>query len=546
MVLVRLRQKRSEGAGDAYNAFTVTVSRATLLLALVACGCSKGGFSKRGGSEQFRYPISNFTTLDPAKVQDVDSIDLLDHVYEGLVSYDESNKVVPQLAESWKVSSDRKTYTFSLRQNAKFHNGRLVTAEDVKWSLERSLSPKANSSTASNYLGDIVGVKEFVAGKAASVSGIRVLNPHSLSLTIDRPRAFFLGKLTYPCAFVFAKEAIPEGEIAKPGEAVGTGPFRIGRYLPDQSIQLLANKEYYLGAPSVDAIERPIVKDASTRLNLYRSGQLDMVSVERQDLPAVQSDPKLKDQLEFRPRPAINYLMMNPAAYAPFGDVHVRRAFTLAIDRERICSEVMGGVPVAKGLLPPGVLGYRENPPTALGFSPAKARAELALAGYGSRPLPPLSLALRASMPAARLMAEAVINDLQKNLGVKVSLREMEWRTLLETRNQHKLAFVVSSWYADYVDPENFLSFLLKTGSSQNYEQYSNAEFDTLCGEADVSTDSAKRADLYDKAEDILLRDAVRIPIYVSVDATLVSPRVKGLRHNLMGDLPHRMVSLKP
>ena len=198
----------------------VTVKAQLLLviaLALVGCGSGsseRGGFSARknaGSATTFRYALaSNPTTLDPAKVQDVDTMDLLGNIYEPLVRYGEDNKVEGVLAESWSVSPDGTAYTFKLR-DAKFHDGSSVTAPDVKASLERALSKELASPTAQTYLGDIVGAKEVLAGSAKELSGVKVIDPKTLEISIDKPRPYFLGKLSYACGSVVpAKQGAAE------------------------------------------------------------------------------------------------------------------------------------------------------------------------------------------------------------------------------------------------------------------------------------------------------------------------------------------------
>jgi ABC-type transport system substrate-binding protein len=519
-----------------------------LALSLVIAGCGKGNFSKQAtktSSTTFRYAIHTApTTLDPGRVQDVDTGDLMQNLYEGLVSYGEDNKIQPQLAESWTVEDDGRSYVFKLRPGIKFHNGREVTAEDVKWSLERNTNPKLNSPTSADYLADIVGVKERISGKSETINGVTVVDPRTVKITLDKPRPYFLGKLTYPCAFVLAKEAAPPTEIATVAQSVGTGPFKLEKIVPDQEVTLTANLDYYLGAPAIARIQRPIIKDAATRLNKYKNGELDLVTLERQDVAGVEADPNLKAQLKPIPRPAVYYVAMNQGQYKPFRDVRVRKAFFMAIDRNKIASEVIK-LPVAKGFVPPGVMGYREAL-AGVPFDPTQAKKLLAEAGYpNGKGLPPLVLTYREGRPDSELLAVSAITDLGQNLGIKVTSRKMEWRSLLEARNAGKLPFFSGSWYADYLDPQNFLSFLMTSDSTMNNDSYRNPEFDRLCAEADTSLDEAKRIALYQQAEDILLQDAARIPVYYGQDMIMVSPRVTGVRTNLFGQMSNAKVAIQ-
>lgn len=511
-------------------------------------GCGKGGFSQRasaGAGDTLRIAMhTQPTTLDPALVQDVDTGDLVQNVYEGLVAYGEDNKIEPRLAESWTVENGGKTYVFKLR-DAKFHNGRPVTAADFKWTFERNAAKTLASPTTLGYLGDIVGIGAVGDGKAKEISGVTAPDDKTLRITLDKPRPYFLGKLTYPCAFVLAKEVVKGGEMKTVEESVGTGPFKMAAYVPAQQVELQANESYWGGAPAIKRFLRPVVVDAQARLGKYRNGELDVLTLERQDLAAVQNDPGLKVQLTSQPRPAIYYLGMNQVAYAPFKDKRVRRAFAMAINRKKIADDLVG-LPYAAGYLPPGVPGSRETA-TGIPFDPAGARALLAQAGFPEgKGLPSLTIHYRDGRPDSQLLAVAAAQDLKKNLNVDVQPRSLEWRAFLEARNQDKLPFYGASWYADYLDPQNFLSFLLATGANENHDGYSNPAFDELVNQADTMEDGPDRLRVYNAAEDLLLADTARIPVYFGKDMVLVAPRVKGLRSNLFGLMPMGKVSLGP
>ncbi len=516
-------------------------------LSISLAGCGKGGFSKGGSSAAagvFRYCLATKpTTLDPGRVQDPETIELLSNVFEGLVSYDEKNHIVGQLAEKWDLEDGGKTYVFHLRKGAKFHNGREVTADDVKWSLVRN-SSKAFGAPTINYLLDIVGVKEHADGLAEDVSGVKVTDPSTVRVTLAKPTPYFLGKLTYPIAFVLPKEAAPGTEMTDVKQMIGTGPFKMESMVIDQQLTLAANRDYYGGTPSVDKLELPIVTDAATRLNKYKAGDLDLLLVQRGEIPALEVDGTLKSQLHFELRPTVFYLGFNQAQFKAFKDINVRKAIAMAIDRKRLAEEILKGMPEATTMIPPGVDGYRENY-IGLPYNPQQAKKYLSDAGFpGGKGFPPLTLYYRGQTPDGQTVCEAVQNMLTDNLGIKVNLKTEELRSFLQDRNAGKLPFYYLSWGADYLDAQNFLSFLLTTSSPQNHDSYSNPEFDRLCGLADTDPDPAKRTKLYQDAEDVLIEDVGRVPLYFSREATLISPRVSGLRNNLLGHLPHLKVAV--
>ena len=518
-------------------------------IALAACGKNSGslGFSERktaGSHNILKYCLGiNPTTLDPAKVQDPDTIELLNNIYEPLVNYDEKNKIVPNLATEWKISDDGTVYTFKLAK-AKFHDGSAVTAKDVKASWERALRPELNSPIADTYLGDILGAKELTKGTTKELSGVNVIDDSTVQVTIDKPRTYFLGKLCYSCCDVLpAKQGIKE--ITGAGDAIGTGPFKVYEIKPDQVVNLKRFDDYHGEKAQIDGIERKIVKDPSTRLTMFRNGETDICTAEKQDWKAINEDPKLKSQFQMVPRATVYYLLLGGKAYAPFKDIHVRRAVTMAINRPRIADEILKGAPIANRWLPPGIIDAKP-PQEALSFDPAAAKAEMVMSSFhdGSK-LPDLEVIIRSDNTDAKFIGEQVSNDLKNNLGMTVKLKMLEEGAMLAARNRGELPCVFLSWGADYLDAQNFLSILLASDAPANFDKWSNLEFDKFCAEADIQQDPAKRDSLYLQAESIVLREAPRVPLYFQVEGILVNPRVSGFRSNLLNMVPHNKVVLK-
>jgi len=486
--------------------------------------------------------------MDPHKVQDGDTIDLLQQIYEGLVGWSTESTPTGLLAEKWDVSADGKTYTFTLRSNAKFHNGRQVTAEDVKWSFERCASPKIASPVADAYFNDIVGFTDKFSGKAQDISGIKVIDPATVAITIKAPSRMFLGKLTYIAGAVVPKECFSmDAAVTDLKNMVGSGPFKMKSYQPDQLVVLDGFQEYHGGAPKLKSIERMILKDNVTRLNKYKNGEIDLVPLERQDIDGLKDDPKYKDQFHFFSRPSIYYVAMNQLMYAPFKNQKVRQAFAMAIDREKIVNELLGGVnTLANSVVPPGVPGGDRRDAKSFRYNVGAAQKALAEAGYpGGKGLPVLTLTFRDEKPDLRIVAEAVADQIKKNLGVEVKLQGMEWGAYLEKFNAKKQTFYHMRWAADYLDPQNFLSQMLATWGPENKLGYNNPAFDQLCMQADATQDMDEALALYAQAEDIMLSDAPWIPIYYQRDAELISPRVKGLRESLFGHLPHTTTTIE-
>jgi len=529
----------------------------TALIAAALIGCGKGNFSEKasaGKSNTFRYPITQDpTSLDPAKVQDGDTIDALQQVFEGLVKWDENSKVVPNIAEKWEISPDGRTYTFALNKGVKFHNGREVKAADFKYTLEREADPAYGSETASDYMSVIDGFKDRWSKKATEIRGVKVVDDYHLAITTEKPCPYFLGLVTYPNYWVVCKEALDNGkEIANVKQMIGTGPYKAESYQERQLLVLASNKDYRGGAPKVDKIERPIIKDANLRVNKFKSGELDLTRIERQDVEGLTKDPKYKDQVKYFERPALYYVGLNCKTYAPFKDRNVRRAFAMAIDAQKIVDTILNGgtpeskCPVAKSILPPSILGFRTNA-AYIPFDLAQAKALLAAAGFpDGKGLPPLVMYHRDGQTDVERVAVAITTQLHENLGIECSTQMIPWAQYLDKHNKHQLEFFHMRWSADYLDPQNFLSLLLSTTGSENRIDYSNPQYDALCAKGDTMVgNDAERLKLYAQAEDIVLQDAPFIPIYIEKDAELISPRVHGLRESVFGHLPHTTVSLE-
>lgn len=543
----------------------LVVSLAGLLpLALgLSSGCSNRNAGGGGGGSAsadgrvpgvLRYALTaEPTTLDPALVSDGSTIDLLQHLYEGLVGWNEQNEVVPMLAaEMPKISADGKTYTFTLREGAKFTNGRAVTAEDVKYSLTRALDKRLNSPVVMTYLNDIVGAEAVNRGTATDLAGVVAKDARTVEIRLVAPRAYFLGKLTYPTSYVLAKEEVQKGSLLDGvptlavANSVGTGPFRLASYTPQDKAVLEANPDYWGGRPKLRQIERRVLLSAQTRRNLYETGQLDILTdVPKGEYETDRDNPNLKDQLKLFNRAAVYYIGLNQTHYAPFRDKRVRQAFAHAIDKDAIIKNVLLDVtPRAEGVVPIGIPGYDETI-RGLPYDPERAKRLLAEAGYpNGKGLPPLTLTFREKWPDLSKTGEIVKEQLAA-IGVNINLNEMEWGAFLKATDDKRVDFFHMRWGADYLDPQNFLSVLLHGGAPENRTNYKNPAFDALLDQADVALDPEKRWTLYRRAERIVVDDAPWVPLYFQRDIELIKPYVTGIRDSLMGHLPHITTSVE-
>ncbi len=481
----------------------------------------QGGKLKRLGSD----PV----TLDPHLASDTSAATIIVEVFGGLATIDPDLNIVPDLAERWDVSPSGMVYTFHINPKAKFHDGRTVTAEDVRWSFERAADPRTQSPVVDTYLGDIVGVREKLRGKAQTISGLRVVDDRTLEITIDAPKAYFIAKLTYPTAFVLDRknvEADPRNWTRKPN---GTGPFRLAEYVLGQTLRLTANEAYHLGAPHLDEVEY-ILGGGSTML-MYENDEIHITGVGLADLERVKDpkNPLNKQLLRAPPQFEVGYLGFN-VKKPPFDDPKVRMAMNLAFDRESIAANVLEGLASpAKGVLPPGFPGHN---PALKGYeyNPDKARQLLRESKYGGdmAKFPPITLSVPGDLGASvGSDTEVILQSWQQELGITVEIQQTEWATFLQDANAHKFQMFELGWVADYPDPQDFLDVLFYSGSDNNHTNYSNPAVDRLLEQARVEPDQAKRFQQYQTIEQMILEDAPWVPLWNGADRyVLIKPNV--------------------
>ncbi len=488
-------------------------------------GTPASGEKRRGGRLVRLW--SDPPTLDPHLTTDVSSAFVIIEVYGGLVTIDPELKIVPDLAQSWEVSNGGRTYTFHLRQDAKFHNGKPVTAQDFKWSMERAADPRTLSPVVDQYLGDIVGVKDKLAGRATEVQGVRVIDEHTLELTIDAPKTYFLAKLTYPTAFVLDRENV-EGDRAWTRRPNGTGPFKLAEYILGERILLERNDNYHLGPAYLDSVE--LLLGGGTAMLMYENGEIDMTGVGLADIDRV-LDPNnpLNKELHIAPTDfSLTYIGMN-VTMPPFDDIKVRQALNYALNREEIASIVLGDLALpAKGILPPGFPAYN---PDRQGFTydPERARQLLQESKYNDpATFPRITLTVAGGFGASvGLDLEVILESWRQNLGINVEVQQVEFATFLQDLQRKRFQMFETGWIADYPDPENFLDVFFHTGSVINHSAYSNPEVDRLLEEARVEQDQQRRFQLYRQVEDIVLEELPVIPLWHSGERhVLIKPYI--------------------
>jgi oligopeptide transport system substrate-binding protein len=448
-------------------------------------------------------------------------------IFSGLVSFDPKLNLTPDLAEKWDVSADGTVYTFHLRANSKFHSGKAVTAQDVIYSWERAAKPDLQSDTVLTYLGDIVGVKDVNDGKADHIQGLKALDDHTLQVTIDAPKPYFLYKLTYPTSFVVDKDNV-ESSADWYRQPNGTGPYHLREWKSNEYMIYEANQDFYLGAPSIPYIVVQLYSGVGSRL--YETGDIDLTGISRYEADRF-LDPTepLHSELLTGVDLCTSFVVFDTTK-PPFDDANVRKAFTMAFDRQKFIDVALGGRALpANGLYPPALPGFNLNL-KGLPYDPAQARELLKQSKYGGpEGLPPIVFTDSGIGSYVGSDVSAMAEMWQQNLGVTITVENIEYNYYLDQiYSGHHGQLFSSGWCADYPDPENFADVLFHTGSSQNNGGYSNPELDKLLESARIEQDVTKRIGMYQQAEQMIVDDAAALFTTHSLSYQLVKPYVKG------------------
>jgi len=334
-------------------------------------------------------------TMDPHLSGDASSAEYVVEVYSGLMGYNQDLELLPDIAESFEISNDGLVYTFKIRDDAVFQDGKQITANDFQWSFERACNPATGSHTAGTYLGDIVGCNAKLEGEVDEVEGVQVLDGQTLQLTIDEPKGFFLAKMTYPTAYVLDKENVEEGGAQWYLEPNGSGPFVLDTFTPEEGVTIFTKNENYYGdsPPTLEQIifivGNPVNPLEGYTQGLGRLGLPDEVTYDAIQIGTANlsqaTDPNnpLSEELDTTNSMSIFYIGFN-VDKPPFDDVNVRQAFNLALDKRRMVKLVsQGNLPVATGIVPPNMPGYQNPDLSDFEFDPEQAMQLIEDSSYG-------------------------------------------------------------------------------------------------------------------------------------------------------------------
>ncbi len=482
----------------------------------------------------FRLPLESPSTLDPAFTNDAYEATVTNQIFSGLVKWDADLNVLPDVAQSWTISRDGREYVFSLRHNARFQNGRQVTAQDFVYSFTRLFnSSEVPPGIIQDYLRKISGVDDYVAGRSSHISGLEAPDPFTLVIRLDKPYASFLTALAMDQGKVVPREEIERLGAAEFGRRpVGSGPFRLVEWQPDVQMVLAANADYYGQRAYLDTVvvlHYPNDGGERQRADFF-AGRLDAREVRENELAELnaQGAYPLVRRLEL----SMEFLGMN-VSRPPFDDARVRRAVAMALDRESLSRVAGPGFRVPVGLLPPGMPGYTPES-KILPQDPERARALLAEAGYG--PGHPLRFQLFTSSRSNHaVLRDSVIAASLRRVGVDLDLHDVPWTELIAAVDGKTAPAFELTWIADLPDPESFLYTLLASGGGSNLFEYHNARVDSLLILGRDEPSPQNRLALYRESERLILDEAPLVPLFNVMTLYAFQPFVHGVEMSPMG-----------
>lgn len=532
-------------------------------------------------------------TLDPHLVTWTHETRLCQSLYEGLTRLDPNTlEPLPGAAERWSVSDDGLVYTFEIRPGARWSNGDPVTAHDFVSSWERALNPRVGSDYS--HLAFVIrGARaryESVAAHDRDASipilpfemvGVRAEGDHRLVVTLERPCSYFLdlldfvpfwpvhratyervGAYTWPASF--AAPAAGRDHSARrhfatrPENFVGNGALTLDSWQFKRRMRLARNPRYWGAARvQIETVDVLPVADANTRVLGYETGAWDLTTD-----PPPQVARRLTTQMaageraDFRNQNLLaTYFYRCNCDRFPTNDAHVRRALALAIDREAICTQVLGGGQVAaRAFVPYTATPYLSKryddgtrvsyePPAALQFDPAAARQQLMDAGWtydtpggpptrDDRPFPVIAITYNTDS-RHELIAQAIARMWAEHLGIRVELRNLELQAFYERERKGDFDVTRGSWFADYIDPGAMLA-IFTSGSGHNRTGWKSPAYDALIATAETEMDAAKRYAQFRDAERLLVEfEMPVIPIFYYTGSMLISDRVAGITPNV-------------
>ena len=454
---------------------------------------------------------------------------IFDRLVDVEVGTDGNSKIVPSLAESWDISDDGLEYTFHLRQGVKFHNGNDFTAEDVAYTFHRMLTVEGGVNT--EFIDQIKGADELLAGETDTLEGVEVVDDYTIKVTLKEPFAGFLASISSPGVSIYdseATEAAGDQFGMDPAVTVGTGPFEFSSWSFNNQLVLTRNEDYWKGASGLPGVVIKIIPDTETQSMMFESGELDILDLDYAADSVDRFTETYPDQIVQGPRVGIVYLTMN-CNKEPFQDVRVRKAVQMSIDRQAILDALYGGRgQVEQGIFPHGLIGFNPDQ-EEIKYDPEAAKALLAEAGYADGF--DMEIAADSSASDTMTMALEIVSDQLAEVGIRAEIKNYDESTWLETRKSGELGSFMSTWSADYNDPDNFIYTFFGNEEKTRIRSinYPDTEVMERVAKARTIVNEDERLAEYKALEEKLIHeDAAWVPMFSRLHLFAVSKRVQG------------------
>jgi len=456
-------------------------------------------------------------------------------------------QIVPGLAESWEISDDGLTYTFHLRQGVTFHNGDPFTADDVVFTVNRMMDPKTLAKNTDIYYDIVEGATQFYNGEADSVSGVTALDDYTVQFQLVEAYAPFLSCLATPGGSIYNRESTEGVDDfgVNPAVCFGTGPFQVTEWELGSKVTLVANPDYFRGAPQIDGITMFIVADADTQRLMFEKGEVDVFNFDYAESQLQWFlDNGYADQIVSGSRAGTYYFMFN-TAIPPLDNANVRRALQMAVDRQAILDAKYNGEGVVlSSFIPNGVLSHNDDA-EEIPYDPEQARAILAEEGYADGF--DMELAIMADSKTSEDISN-IIASYFGQVGVRAKVVTYDESSYYDIRRDGQLPSYYNSWSADFNDPDNFLyTFFSRKNTVGRSTNYTNETILSLLDEARVMVDFDERMAAYQQIDNAVVHeDAVVLPLYQRNHLFCLNPRVHGFKvaWNGWSDMSFYSVSL--
>lgn len=520
---------------------------------LAACNQQESTPPTSAGNTVTRNNVTEPQSLDPHQITGVPEINVVRDLFEGLVETDEKGAIVPAAAESWE-SADNRTWTFKLRSDANWSNGEPVTAEDFVYSWRRLVDPKTASQYAS-YLqaAQIANIDDILKGsKAPDTLGVKALDAHTLQITLTAAVPYFPQMLYHASTKPVHRATVEKYGVkwTQPENFVGNGAYVMKKWVVNERIELAKNPQYRdADNVKIDKVVFLPIGSQTDDVARYEAGEVDISDALPPEMYGKLKE-KYPNELKLSPYLCTYYFEINNQK-VPFTDERVRKALSLALDRDTIAAKVLGrGEEAAYNLTRVGTAGFTPYTPewTKLNYAARVEEAKKLLAEAGYSESKPLKFTfLYNTSEQHKKIAVAAASMWQQSLGfVKVNLENQEWKTYLDNRRSGNYQLARASWCGDYNEPSTFLN-TLQSANSSNRAFYKNSRYDAILAKTlQAGVSDEERSKLYRQAEEQIDKDTAIIPVYGYVNSRLVKPRIGGYStEDVLNELPSKRLFIK-